>query len=306
MDPLTKWGIDFISNFQAMGGEGLARVFEAITFLGNQEFYLLLLPLIFWTIDRKLGLRLIFIYLLSVYVNTGLKEIIQAPRPIDVDRGLLLSGDEEAIYAVGYGMPSGHSQWAVSIWAAAAYWLRKRWLWALAAVVAFLVGLSRVYLGAHFPLQVVAGWGTGLLFLAVYLVLYLPVETWLSRLSLSRQLLLAVAAPIVMVVLLPVPDSVAAAAVIMGAGIGLALARPLLGYQKAGGMAQRAISYLLGVVVLLAIYFGLSLIFPSEGASLYVFFRFLRYALLGLWITLGAPALFRFLHLSSPSPLEAA
>jgi hypothetical protein len=48
-----------------------------------------------------------------------------------------------------------------------------------------------------------------------------------------------------------------------------------------------------------AVYIGLRTLFPEEGEKLYLLFRFLRYALVGLWVGLAAPLVYRLLGLST-------
>lgn len=45
-------------------------------------------------------------------------------------------------------------------------------------------------------------------------------------------------------------------------------------------------------------YLGLKAVFRGEESSLYLVFRSLRYGLLGLWVTLGAPWVFRVSRLA--------
>jgi len=54
-----------------------------------------------------------------------------------------------------------------------------------------------------------------------------------------------------------------------------------------------------------AVYLGLKALFPAEGESLYLVFRFLRYALLGPWVGLAAALVFGLLHLSSADGKES-
>jgi membrane-associated phospholipid phosphatase len=77
--------------------------------------------------------------------------------------------------AGGYGFPSGHAAVAAAVCGAVAWlcslqlrsWRARTAIWAVAATLAMLVGVSRVYLGVHWTTDVVGGWIFGVLWLAV-------------------------------------------------------------------------------------------------------------------------------------------
>jgi membrane-associated phospholipid phosphatase len=77
--------------------------------------------------------------------------------------------------ADGYGFPSGHAAAAAAVCGAAAWlctirmrsWRGRIAVWTAAAMVAALVGISRVYLGVHWMTDVIGGWAFGIMWLAV-------------------------------------------------------------------------------------------------------------------------------------------
>lgn len=292
MDAIWQWGIDLIHTIQLVHGPTLDGVFKTITFLGDEEFFLILLPLVFWCVDYAVGARLAFAFLLSTYLNTQVKSLFAHPRPFDLDPTVKLHD------ASGYGLPSGHSQSAVVVWGSIAAGFRKTWLWVAAILLMVLIGFSRIYLGVHFPTDVFGGWALGTIFLAVYLALQPRVEAWLKDAGLAMQLALAVVVPLVLL-LFPAADVISSMAVLMGMGVGMALLRQVSPFSAAGPLWQRVVRFLVGAVGLLALYFGLKLLFPGEGEALYSALRFVRYALVGLWAGLGAPWLFLKLRLAS-------
>jgi len=63
-------------------------------------------------------------------------------------------------------------------------------------------------------------------------------------------------------------------------------------------VAKRLARYLLDLVGVILIWYGLKAVFPSEANLLGYALRYLRYALVGLWVSVGAPALFIRLRLA--------
>lgn len=76
------WGIEIVLWFQQFS-PALDSFFKSLTFLGNQEFFLLFMPLVYWCIDRRTGARLFILLLFSAYLNAVAKVLVDQPRPFD-------------------------------------------------------------------------------------------------------------------------------------------------------------------------------------------------------------------------------
>lgn len=293
MEAILQWGLDVIRAIQMLQGPALDAIFKALTFLGDEEFFVIFLPLFFWCVDSAVGVRLTFVFLLASYFNFGLKELFAQPRPFELDPTVKLHDAE------GYGLPSGHSEAIVVLWGFIAATFRKTWLWVVAILLSLLVGFSRIYLGVHFPTDVLAGWALGVIFLATYLTLEPRIAAWLKQAGTAIQLALAVGAPFVLLLLRPSKSMASSLATLMGMGAGVVLSRRTFSFSADGPLWQRAARFLVGMVVLIALYLGLSAIFPAAGEPLYFTMRIARYATMGLWVTWGAPWLFLKLRLAS-------
>jgi membrane-associated phospholipid phosphatase len=119
----------------------------------------------------RLALALVLLAPLKLYVELDLlKHLIERGRPGQNEPGAILRGVPPA----GLSFPSGHAIVAFGIAVLLAPYLRGPWRVAVFALAA-LVGVARIYLGAHNPLDVVAGAGAGML-LGALLTLLLGVR----------------------------------------------------------------------------------------------------------------------------------
>jgi membrane-associated phospholipid phosphatase len=106
----------------------------------------------------RLAVALAAATLLKVSLEAVAKMFVQRDRPAETLPDVILRGQSAAS---GLSFPSGHAMVIFAITALVAPYFKSWWKilpWALAAAVC----LSRVYLGAHFPLDVAAGAGLGL------------------------------------------------------------------------------------------------------------------------------------------------
>ena len=293
MESVWQWGLSVIHWLQSMRGPVPDTVFAAGSFLGEEEFFFLLFATLLWAIDTRVGFRIGVIFLISVYVNSLAKGLFAHPRPYDLDPSV-----GQAKPGLGYGLPSGHAQNAVVIWGGLAAWRRSTPAWIGAIFLVGLIGLSRIYRGVHFPTDVLGGWIIGAVLLVVGLTSARGIAAWIGQWALGAQIGLALAGPAVLAAVFPDSGAVTAMGTLAGAGCGIAIALRRLPLDAGAALWQRVVRLVVGLIVLLGLYLGLKQVFPGEESSLYFVFRFVRYVLLGLWVTLGAPWLFAVLRLT--------
>jgi undecaprenyl-diphosphatase len=113
--------------------------------------------------NLKVPAFLTFALLGGVGLAPVVKLVVGRPRP-----------DFSQLVDVGFhAFPSGHATSAAVVCAALAYvltrhesWTLSVWIWTAAGMIAFLIGFSRLYLGVHWPTDVLAGWLLGLAWVA--------------------------------------------------------------------------------------------------------------------------------------------
>jgi membrane-associated phospholipid phosphatase len=293
MEGFLEQGIPVILWLQQFS-PALDGFFKGITFLGNMEFFLVFLPLVYWCIHRRTGVRLAVIFLISAFVNFSAKALAGMPRPFQFDarvRGI--------VHASGGGFPSGHTQGAVVLWGFLARVHRRLWMWILAAALMVLIPLSRLYLGVHFPIDLLGGYLIGGVILGLYFWLEPRVLSWLESIPFSGRLGFAIFVPLLLVLGFPgaTKGVVTAGAALAGMAGGFVLERRYVGFSVRGPLGQRILRFFSGMIGIALIWAGLKIVFAGlEPAPL---FRFIRYALVGLWGGFGAPWLFVRLKLAT-------
>jgi len=292
MQEILDWGIDVVLGFQHYSPT-FDLTFIAFSFTGSELFFLFLLPLISWCISPRVGVRLLILVLLNTYVNAVAKLLFAQPRPFDYDPRVL-----KIEHAVGGGLPSGHTQTAVIFWGYLSHFYKKKWLWGIALIMVIFVPLSRIYLGVHFPTDLLGGYIIGLIMLMLFIKFEQPFIDWIRSKTLKGQLLLASSFPLILLVIAPDIDQIiiSISAVLTGALVGTVIANKYLEYHVPELIWKRIACYFVGIIILFAIYVGLKKVFIGlEPAPIY---RYVRYTLVGFHFTFFAPWLFTKLRIA--------
>ena len=147
---------------------GLNTLMEAITYLGNwQSIVVLCLLLLAYDKTRLIyGVPVASIALVETCLNKVIKTIIERSRPEDV---------LHLINQSGYAFPSGHSAASMAVYGMLLFLVlthmenkkTARWLSALMIFLIVFIGFSRIYLGVHYPTDVLGGWMEGLALLGI-------------------------------------------------------------------------------------------------------------------------------------------
>ena len=302
LESLVPWGADVIVWVQSLSTPWLDTLFEILTFLGNEEFHLILLPLVYWCIHRRTGASLGYLCLSSAWINSFVKHLFKIPRPGVLDSQVTALTEETSP-----SFPSGHAQGTLVNWGYLAYRFRNPVFWVVAILVILGVGLSRIVLGVHFPQDILGGWLIGLVVLVLYIWLEPPVARWLSGQRTAIQVILAVGVPIILIFLhpsdmdglYPAEGAVTCMSAMAGFGLGLIMERKWVRFSADGTLVRRGLRFLLGMGVAAVFYLGPRLILPEEMAhGLESGARFVRYSLVGWIVALLCPWLFVVLRLA--------
>lgn len=131
--------------------------FKAITILGNTTTIIIVVGLLLIFVVKEEYFHMLAISVVStVATNQLLKHIFMRPRPDHLR--LIKQG--------GYSYPSGHAMISIAIYGFLIYYIYKKvtnkklkiFLISLLSLLIILIGLSRIYVGVHYPSDVLGGY----------------------------------------------------------------------------------------------------------------------------------------------------
>jgi membrane-associated phospholipid phosphatase len=312
MEALQSWGIQLIQSLQLLS-PALDPFMDIFTFMGRIEFYMLFITFLYWIVDARLGFRAFMVLLSTDIVGVSLKLLLHQPRPYWLGEVRQMSVEPS------YGIPSTHASDSISLWPYLAYQVKKRWLWITVIALVPLISFSRLYLGVHFPHDILGGWLVGLAVLFLFIKFGDAVSNWLAQKSLRSQvgfgfifsLLFILAGVLAKTIVASTPDPQSwsffstearslthfftLAGAFFGAFTGYALLKSKAYFQTKGSFGQKLGRYLVGMLgVLIAIY-GLDVLFgliAADESLLGYLLRYIRYGTTTFWAMFGAPWVF--------------
>ena len=158
--------LEFLKLLEGLRTSFLNAFFEGITVLGEETLIILLVVALWFAVDKKLAQQVFFVTATSLSLNGIIKNFAQVPRPFT--KGITCVRLDTA---TGYSFPSGHTQGFATWSSFFAVKFKKIWLSVLVGVLIAFVAFSRLYLGAHYPSDVIVAvaLGVGISFLSNYL-----------------------------------------------------------------------------------------------------------------------------------------
>ncbi len=237
--------------------------FRGVTELGSEIFYLILIAVGFWAVNKRASILTTFVLVASTTSNYWLKITFKVPRPPTTN---WLPG----VHVSNYSLPSAHAQNSMTIWGWLGIKVKTWWMKTLSLVLIGLIGLSRVYIGVHWLSDVVAGWLIGFLILIILWKLEEPTRSIITRYNANLiylgLLIFGVCATILTEFLSPVTTEGLetnfgpTGGLIIGLGIGLMLEKKYVNFEITLTNRKKWRT-------VLRVVFGLALVFAT-GASL--------------------------------------
>jgi len=159
--------LDFLIWLESLRNPVADVVFGAAAAMGSERFYMALLLTVYLCVSHRFGFKLLVMFLLSAWGNAQLKSFFATTRPFDMYPDQLQALHTDSAH--GNAFPSGHAQSAAVVWGLLAARARSRGGMIACIVIIALIAFCRLYLGVHWPADVIGGLLIGAGMLAAYL-----------------------------------------------------------------------------------------------------------------------------------------
>ena len=134
----------------------LIAINNLLSLFGEEILSIGIIGLIYWGINKEKAKNIGLIVIFASTGNAMIKNIFKRLRPYQVIEEISLLRNVD-----GFSFPSGHSCTSSSLYCSLALNFPKRALKIIAVILPLLVALSRNYLGAHWPSDVLVGLSFG-------------------------------------------------------------------------------------------------------------------------------------------------
>ncbi|HHY11185.1 MAG TPA: phosphatase PAP2 family protein [Firmicutes bacterium] len=277
----TSWA-EFL---QGLGSPAVDKLVYMITSIGSEFFYGIALAFTYWVWDKRKGYRLGMVFLSSMFVNSWLKFVFSTPRPTPYGKLRVIYPETGG----GFSFPSGHAQGTTTFWGWLSHEVRKKGFYVMTGIIIVMVAASRIYLNVHWPIDVVGGFVIALLWIGLWKLVFRGYDE--TKWPVELRLVFATLVPLLMYWMHPRGDSGMLAGLLVGLPLGRYLdERYLMWTEKASTRVQCA-KGVLGTAGFAVLRYGLKAVFnvihPESGIL-----DIVRYALVALWVSYGAPFVF--------------
>lgn len=262
--------VEVIKFIQSFSNSFLDVFFEFLTLFGEETILVLLAAFIFLSVDKNKGYKLIFTIASGTCFNALIKNIVKFERPIGIEE--IVSNRVET--ATGYSFPSGHTQATSTFWTSLSIIVKNKNLYVFSAILITLVAVSRLYLGVHWPTDVIFG----ALFGVLWAIIIGKVFDYIQKNKNYKLLIGSSLVFVILTILLGDNDFYKSAGLLLGLSLGYVIEDKYVNLSIDMTKRNKSITYVVLIVGLLIIKSGLKLIFPQT-----LIFSMIRYFLVGFW-----------------------
>ena len=252
---------------QSFNNPFLDIFFQYITAFGEETFIILFFSILYWSVNKDLAKFVGYSFFVSLLFNTGLKEFFHLPRPIGIEgiRSLRIQT------ATGFSFPSGHTQAVASLFSSLSIYLKKTSVTIISIIIIFSVALSRLYLGVHWPRDVV---GAIIISLIITFIAY---KTYKNNKTNMVLLILALSA-IIPILIFKNPEFAKSYGLLIGFNLGIMCENKYINFETTKNIGKNISRIAIGLIGIILLKEGIKLILP-----IHYIFDLLRYFMISFY-----------------------
>lgn len=255
----------------------LDSIMLGLNLVDTFPFYVLFICLLWFSYRRSLGVRLIFLFFITSFVNQEAKELLSQPRPCQMDLAVCM------IKAKSFGIPSGAAQSMVTLFGFLCYSIRNTYFSIFSLFFILLISFSRIYLGLHFFSDIALGWTLGAVITMSYILLLPYIERYLKKQTRSTLVIHASLLTAFLSLLVLNKNSALVVFSSFGVMLGLIFCSPLIDPKRFLQRIERPLVVIAGVFVLLIA----TLLLPEKGSLINALFGKIMQISAGFWLACG-------------------
>lgn len=287
----NQFEMDIMEWFYRIGSPFLDFIFTILTNLGGSIVIVGLIGITYWCIDKEKGERIAYSVITVMCFNNLLKSTFSRKRPFQEEGKSYLNKKGKSSGASGSSFPSGHSQQAGGLYTSILINFKKKWVIILCIIAMIIVPISRLYLGVHWPSDVIIGLilGIGTSILCNYLI-----NKFNHKKHLVYIITLLIFTPFMFFKNVE-HDFARAYGLLAGMIGGLIVENKFIGFKNDVPLIKKLLRVLIGALIVGVAYLIVGLI-PKEPTNFYLlntFITIISYALI-TFLTIGVvPLLFK-------------
>lgn len=272
--------MEIIKYIQSFSNPFLDTFFVLFTNLGGQTLGLILTIYFLWFKDKRYGYSLGFSVSISLLINNIIKIFVNSPRPIG-EEGIRTLAKETA---TGTSFPSGHSQGNAATFTSLILHFKSKPIIIIGIIMMILIPISRLYLGVHWPIDVVFGSLFGIL--SVFLSNF--IFEYIEKTDKSYIYLIISAVAIISTIFLNTEDYLKSAGALSALCIGYVIDKKYTNYNPTDCDINPIIKLIVGLGGTAALFFLIDFAMPHLLIK-----HFIKYFVVAVYAIIISPILFK-------------
>ncbi len=212
--PFHQQQLEFMTHLANSRIEILDPLFRFLNYFDSPYFFFILIPVLLLGYSYQWGLRIFYWFTFNSLMTSYMKYLFSWPRPSTDDPALGM------YHPANPGFPSGGAQMCLFLGILFIYYWRMPLAWIIGLVYILAVSFSRLYLGVHYPIDILGGWVVGAIIAILFIVLKEPIEKFLAKRGPLFSLFISLAIPLFIMWLVPKKSVFYIMGSTMGVGLG--------------------------------------------------------------------------------------